>query len=186
MDMVCEKIPTSNHDFSKDPIEFVIKDEWLYANNTTLGADNGIGMALSLAILDNDLPHGPLELLFTVDEETGLTGANALKEKFLDSEILLNLDSEDENIYTVGCAGGIQTDVTLELANKTSHQMDRSLEIKVRELRGGHSGVNIGDQRGNAIIILAGVLQKLSENYSFTLVEMEGGTAHNAIPREPF
>ena len=116
MDMVCEKTPDSNHDFSKDPIELVYEGEWLKANKTTLGADNGIAIAIAMAIAENkSLKHPPLELLFTVDEETGLTGAQNLKPGFLKGKTLINIDSEDEGVFTVGCAGGKDTHIALDL-----------------------------------------------------------------------
>ncbi|MCK4890852.1 MAG: M20/M25/M40 family metallo-hydrolase, partial [Candidatus Aminicenantes bacterium] len=114
LDMVCEKTPDSDHDFTKDPIKLVYDGEWLTADRTTLGSDNGIAIAMAMAAaLDKDLEHPPLELLFTVDEETGLTGANALAPGFIEGKLLLNIDSEDEGVFTVGCAGGINTDLTL-------------------------------------------------------------------------
>lgn len=185
MDMVCEKTPDSSHDFSKDPIENIIDGDWLHGNNTTLGADNGIALAFGLEFArDKNISHPPLELLFTVDEETGLTGANALKDDFLDGKILLNLDSEEEGIFTIGCAGGKDTEIILPI-NYEKMQDDYLLyKIEVSGLMGGHSGQDITGHRANANKVLARVLQSIKEQYLFKIVNLSGGTAHNAIPRD--
>lgn len=184
LDMVCEKTPESKHDFTKDPIQFVQQGEWLKANQTTLGADNGIGVALSLALAEEKgVEHPALELFFTVDEETGLSGANSLKPGILEGRILLNVDSEDEGRFTVGCAGGKNTQIRLPLSFTDAPKNMSSYEVKVGGLTGGHSGVDIHLQRGNAIWLLARVLDKLAFS-KFLLIDIHGGSAHNAIPRD--
>jgi dipeptidase D len=187
MDMVCEKNSDKTFDFSKDPIQLKITGDLLTANGTTLGADNGIGLAISFAILeDKKLKHGPLEVLATVDEETGLTGAFAIKSEMLTGKIMLNLDSEDFGVITVGCSGG--GDSAIELPTKTQPVGSglESITIKVSGLRGGHSGVDIHEQRGNAIKLLTRLLWKASHTHQFSLADIKGGDKHNAIPRESY
>ncbi|HDQ15756.1 MAG TPA: aminoacyl-histidine dipeptidase, partial [Bacteroidetes bacterium] len=187
MDMVCEKNSDVEFDFKKDPIKLKLKGDVLTADGTTLGADNGIGLAMSLAILeDNKLKHGPLEALFTVDEETGITGAFALDSDMLTGKIMLNLDSEDFGVLTVGCAGGGDSQIYLPIKNQSIDGNLISMNIKVSGLRGGHSGVDAHEQRGNAIKLLARLLWKVKENYNFHLTEIKGGDKHNAIPREAY
>jgi len=184
LDMVCEKNKGVDHDFSQDPIELVREGNALMAAGTTLGADNGIAVATSLALMEDDsLRHGPLEFLFTVDEETGLTGAGKLKSDFLESDIMLNLDSEDEGVLFVGCAGGRDTVGTwkLDLTRAPSGAVPMSLHVK--GLVGGHSGLEIDKQRGNSIKILGRVLAELAE-LGVRLGAIEGGNKRNAIPRE--
>jgi len=184
LDMVCEKNKDKVHDFEKDPIEIVRKGNSLMANGTTLGADNGIAVATHLAIMeDKSLVHGPLEFLFTIDEETGLTGANNLKAGFLQSKTLINLDSEEEGAVYVGCSGGRNTDgvwtVKLEKApGKTVPMM-----LQVKGLKGGHSGLEIEKGRGNSLKILNRVLLALLEEGA-RVARIEGGNKSNAIPRE--
>ncbi len=183
MDMVCEKTPDSNHDFSKDAVKCLVDGDWMHADKTTLGADNGIALAMALAIAeDKSLKHPPLELLFTVDEETGLTGANFVAPNWFKGKILLNLDSEDEGIFTVGCAGG--KDTKIDFGVKRESFAGKVLELKVGGLLGGHSGVDVNTGRGNANIILARLLKNLSEKYDLRIVSISGGSAHNAIPRD--
>jgi dipeptidase D len=186
MDMVCEKNSDSHHDFSRDPIKVQIKGDILTAQGTTLGADNGIGIATSLAILeDTTIKHGPLEVLFTVDEETGLTGAFALNPDMLTGKLMLNLDSEDFGVITVGCAGGGDSQITLPISREKNHESGMtSLKIVVTGLRGGHSGVDIHEQRGNAIKILARILWTATQKFSLRVSDIQGGDKHNAIPRE--
>jgi dipeptidase D len=183
MDMVCQKQPDSAHDFSKDPIRLVERDGWICADGTTLGADNGIGIALGLAAaIESGLSHPPLELLFTVDEETGLTGATALAPEFLRGKRMLNLDSEEDS-FTVGCAGGEQTQI--DLSYKAGAVTNRVLcQLTVSGLRGGHSGVNIHEQRANALKLLTRCLATLRDSQDLRIVELSGGSAHNAIPRD--
>ena len=185
MDMVCEKTPESKHDFSKDPIKHVMNGDWLKADGTTLGADNGIALALAMVIAnDKTVVHPPLELLFTVDEETGLTGANYLKPGWLKGKILLNLDSEDEGIFTVGCAGGRDTKIEFKPEWKPFCADRVIFELKVSGLSGGHSGVDIKLQRGNANQILARILDLMTDVTPVKIGDIYGGSAHNAIPRD--
>jgi len=187
MDMVCEKNSDVKFDFSKDPIQLKINGDLLTANGTTLGADNGIGLAISLAILeDNKLRHGPIESLYTVDEETGLTGAFAIKSDMLIGKIMLNLDSEDFGVITVGCAGGGDSEIELPIKLQVVSSGVENIVVKVSGLRGGHSGVDIHEQRGNAIKILTRLLWKTSQKFDFFLFDIKGGDKHNAIPREAY
>ncbi len=183
LDMVNEKNSEVEHDFQRDPIRPVRRGEFLGAAGTTLGADNGIGVATALAVAEaRDLEHGPLELLFTVDEETGLTGAAALSPDLLKGQLMLNLDTEEENAIYVGCAGGRGQDISLPLRRATADGL-RFLEVHLRGLKGGHSGVDIHLQRGNAIQLLARVLLS-AQTIPFQLVALSGGNMRNAIPRE--
>jgi dipeptidase D len=185
MDMVCEKNSDVNHDFEKDAIRTKIEGEWVTAIGTTLGADDGIGVAAQLAILAaSDIEHGPIECLFTVDEETGLTGAFGLKPGFLKSEILLNLDSEDEGELFIGCAGGMDTVVSFELETEKAVPGNRWFELKVSGLRGGHSGDDIHKGYGNANKIINRILYRASEDYGLRLAKLEGGNLRNALARE--
>jgi len=185
LDMVCEKNEDKVHDFTKDPIELVREGNLLRANGTTLGADNGVGVAAALAVAeDRSLEHGPLEMLFTIDEETGLTGAQRLEPGFLESRILLNLDSEEEGEIFVGCAGGQDTTGSWQVAREAARPNMVALEIGVAGLRGGHSGLEIDKGRGNAVKIVNRVLLALVEGAAARLVSIKGGNKHNAIPRE--
>ena len=184
LDMVCEKNAGTKHDFSKDPIELVRKGNLMMANGTTLGADNGIAVATNLAIMeDTTLVHGPLEFLFTVDEETGLTGANMLESGFLGSQRLMNLDSEEEGAIYVGCSGGKDTTGVWTLALDPVPARTAGLEVTVSGLKGGHSGMEIDKGRGNAIKILNRVLLDLAA-MGGRLARIDGGNKRNAIPRE--
>ena len=185
MDMVCEKNADKVHDFENDPIRTIIDGEWLHADGTTLGADNGIGCAAELAILDSDdIEHGPIECLFTMDEETGMTGAMNLKPGFFNGKILLNLDSEDEGELFIGCAGGMGT--MAEFAYEKREATDDYLyfEVKVSGLKGGHSGGEIHIGLGNANKILTRYLYALEHELDWKLCSFQGGNLHNAIPRE--
>ncbi|HSS76618.1 MAG TPA: aminoacyl-histidine dipeptidase [Thermoanaerobaculia bacterium] len=187
LDMVTEKNAGTAHDFFKDPIIPRRDGDWVKATGTTLGADNGIGAATLLAILDaDDLIHGPLELLFTVDEETGLTGALDLDPTALDlkGRLLLNLDSEEEGTVTVGCAGGSTSQLFLPLENAPAPNGTTSLDVKLSGLKGGHSGMEIHLQRGNASKLLARVLFAAAQQTPFHLASFAGGNKHNALPRE--
>ncbi len=187
LDMVCEKNNRVKFDFDKDPIKTVVDGDWLHAEGTTLGADNGIGLAAALAVITSgDIEHGPLECLFTVDEETGLTGAKALKKGFMTGNILLNLDSEDEGQIFIGCAGGKGTVATFEYKAAPVPASGQYFRITVTGLNGGHSGCDIHKGLGNANKILARFLYRLQEEYPFTLAAIEGGNLHNAIPREAY
>ncbi len=184
LDMVCEKNSDKVHDFMKDPIELVVKGNVLMANGTTLGADNGIAVATMLAIAeDKSLVHGPLELLFTIDEETGLTGAANLQSDFLESKTMMNLDSEEEGALYVGCSGGRDTLGTWNVEFENAPATTTAMQLRVFGLRGGHSGLEIDKGRGNAIKILNRVLIKLSALGS-RLSAINGGNKRNAIPRE--
>ena len=184
LDMVGEKNSDVVHDFSKDEIQTEIKGEWVQAKGTTLGSDNGIGVAASLAVMEDDtLTHGPLEFLFTVDEETGLTGATKIESGFLKGKKLLNLDSEDEGEFTIGCAGGADSEISLSLKrNKGSN--GEPFQLKLFGFRGGHSGIDINQGRGNAVQLLARMLWHAMKEFSFELARMEGGNKRNAIARE--
>ncbi len=185
LDMVCEKNKDVDHDFSKDPIELVRDGEWITANGTTLGADNGIGAAAMLAVMESkDVVHGPLELLFTIDEETGLTGASGLDDSMLEGRILLNLDSEEDGVIYIGCAGGRDTEFFLKRDNQAPASGFVPVKVLVTGLQGGHSGLNIHEGRGNAIKLLTRMLWNLRETVDFQLAEIDGGNKHNAIPRE--
>ena len=184
LDMVGEKNSDVVHDFAKDPIRASIKGEWVQAEGTTLGADNGIGAAACLAVMeDKGLVHGPLEFLFTVDEETGLTGANKLAKGFLKGTMLLNLDSEEEGTFTIGCSGGADSVITRTLKRKKAAS-GNLYRLLISGLRGGHSGIDIHQGRGNAIKLLARMLGQAQKEHRFGLVQMEGGNKRNAIPRE--
>jgi dipeptidase D len=185
MDMVCEKTADSAHDFAKDPIRFVYDGDWLKADHTTLGADNGIALAMAMTLaLDEKAVHPPLELLFTVDEETGLTGANALQGDFIEGKILLNVDSEDEGVFTVGCAGGRDTRISLPLHYEDAPAGFVMARLKAGGMTGGHSGVNINEERANAIRVLVRTLMQIKSEFDLRLADISGGTAHNAIPRD--
>jgi dipeptidase D len=184
IDMVGEKNSDVEHDFNKDAIKAEIKGDWIQAIGTTLGSDNGIGLAASLAVMEDDsLEHGPLEFLFTVDEETGLTGATKIESGFLKGKKFLNLDSEDEGAFTIGCAGGADSEITLSLQRKKSKDGE-PYRLKIFGLRGGHSGIDIDQGRGNAIKLLSRILWQAMKEYEFGLVHMEGGNKRNAIARE--
>ncbi len=187
LDMVCEKNADKAHDFTKDPIELVRDGDVLRANGTTLGADNGVGVSAALAVAeDRSLQHGPLEMLFTIDEETGLTGAQHLEPGFVRSRILLNLDSEEEGEIYVGCAGGKDTLGVWTVAREPAKPNLVALQLRVTGLRGGHSGIEIDKGRGNALKIVNRVLLALAESAGARLVELRGGNKRNAIPREAF
>lgn len=185
VDMVCEKNEGTEHDFLKDPIKLRRDGDLLRATGTTLGADNGIGVAAGLAVMAaKDIAHGPLELLVTIDEETGLTGANNLKGGWLKAKYLLNLDSEEEGYLTIGCAGGIDTIATRKLSLGAPKAGAKAYRLKVFGLRGGHSGIDINGHRGNAIRLLSQVLVGLQSKFAFELASVKGGNKRNAIPRE--
>lgn len=184
LDMVCEKNKETVHNFLKDPIELVRKGNILMANGTTLGADNGIAVATNLAIMeDRSLQHGPLEFLFTIDEETGLTGAANLGSDFVASKTLMNLDSEEEGALYVGCSGGKDTIATWKAAYEASPAGCVAAELKVLGLKGGHSGLEIDKNRGNAIKIINRAIIGLIP-LGVRVASIDGGNKHNAIPRE--
>lgn len=185
IDMVCEKNKDTEHNFETDPIQTYIDGEWLRAKGTTLGADNGIGVATELAVLaSDDIKHGPIECLFTVDEETGLTGAFALKEGFMNGDILLNLDSEDDGELFIGCAGGANTTAIYPFPTEKAPQGWLFFRVSVKGLTGGHSGDDINKNRANANKLLNRFLVQTMQKYGMRLADIEGGNLHNAIPRE--
>lgn len=185
MDMVCEKNKETVHNFETDPIQTYVDGEWLKAKGTTLGADNGIGVATQLAVLAaTDIQHGPVECLFTVDEETGLTGAFALKEGFMSGDILINLDSEDEGELFIGCAGGAGTTAQFPCPMTAAPEGYFFFRVAVKGLTGGHSGDDINKNRANANKLLNRYLVQLMQQYDLHLAEIDGGNLHNAIPRE--
>jgi len=185
LDMVNEKNSDVQHDFSRDPIKPLLDGEYLTADGTTLGSDNGIGVAAMLAILEaQDLVHGPLEFLFTIDEETGLTGAGGLDPSLLSGKQLLNLDSEEEGSLTVGCAGGADTELHLTLETLPAPSKATAHRVRLFGLNGGHSGIDIHLQRGNAVQLLARMIHAIAHGTPGFLSEIQGGDKHNAIPRE--
>jgi dipeptidase D len=185
VDMVCEKNKGTEFDFDNEPIKVYRDGDWITAEGTTLGADNGIGLAAGLAVLEaKDLVHGPMEFLFTVDEETGMTGAKELKPGFLKADIMLNLDSEEDGTLYVGCAGGMDTAGHLDLKFSDAPSSHVALEFIVSGLKGGHSGLDIHSGRANAIKVLARAMQKVFGGHDAYLSTMAGGSKRNAIPRE--
>ncbi len=185
MDMVCDKLVDVDFDFQKDAIQTYIDGEWLKAKGTTLGADDGIGCAIELAILDaDDIEHGPIECVFTCDEETGLTGAHGMKADFMTGKMLVNLDSEDEGQIFVSCAGGQTIKVTFDFKREEAPKDFFFLEISLKGLNGGHSGDDIDKKRANAIKILTRFLFKEMFSYDIRLVSFNSGKMHNAIPRD--
>ncbi|MDH7516611.1 MAG: aminoacyl-histidine dipeptidase [Bacteroidota bacterium] len=185
VDMVCEKNKGTEFDFDTDPIRAYVEGEWVTADGTTLGADNGIGVAMALAVLEaRDLVHPTLEFLFTVDEETGLTGAKGLKPGFVHADIMLNIDSEEDGALYVGCSGGMDTAGVMVLEYEDAPAGYTALEIVVDGLKGGHSGLDIHAGRGNAIRFLARTLAALAKETDVRLAGISGGSKRNAIPRE--
>ena len=192
LDMVCEKNKDVDHDFSKDPIRVVVKDGFVSARGTTLGADNGIGVAAALTVLeDPEAIHGPLELLFTVDEEEGMSGARGLQDGEIEAKMMINLDTEDPHAVYVGCAGGESSHLRLPVRWVRPARPDRgevaateAFEVALKGLKGGHSGVDISLERANAIKLLGVILWVAGERVPFCLVSIRGGDKHNAIPRE--
>ncbi|PLX13204.1 MAG: cytosol nonspecific dipeptidase [Marinilabiliales bacterium] len=187
MDMVPQKNADTDHDFELHPIDAYIDGEWVTAKGTTLGADNGMGVAAAMSVLEaKDLEHGPVEALITMDEETGMTGAENLKAGVLDGDILLNLDSEDEGELYIGCAGGVDSMGVWDYKTETIEGENTTYNISVKGLRGGHSGLDINLGRGNANKIMNVLLVKATEKYGLRVAEINGGSLRNAIPRESF
>lgn len=185
VDMVCEKNSGTAHNFETDAIKPFIDDVWVRAEGTTLGSDDGIGIAAQMAVLTaTHLSHGPIECLFTVDEETGLSGAFALQSDFMSGNILLNLDSEDEGELFIGCAGGIDTVGTLNFISEAVPEGSFAIKLEVKGLQGGHSGDDIHKGRGNANKILNRFLQAASKIFKMRLASFNGGNLRNAIARE--
>ncbi len=187
LDMVPQKNSDKEHDFVNDPIEAYVDGDWVTANGTTLGADNGIGVSSAMAVLaSTTIKHGPVEVLLTATEETGMDGANGLKAGLLDADILINTDTEDEGVFSVGCAGGI--DVTATFKNKTK-KVDKkyaAYKLSITGLKGGHSGVDIHLGRGNANKVFFRILKAAGEQLGVKLSDIQGGSLRNAIPREAF
>jgi dipeptidase D len=185
MDMVCEKNNDVRFDFMTEPIRLKLEGDWLKADGTTLGSDNGIGLAAGMALAeDPEAVHGPLEILVTVDEETGLTGAAQLDASMLDGRVMLNLDTEELGELCIGCAGGGDSTITLPAKMTKAPDGAAAVRVKVGGLRGGHSGMDIPEQRGNAIKALARILWNIGQKHPLHLVRLDGGGVHNAIPRE--
>lgn len=187
LDMVPQKNSDNNHNFKTDPIEAYIDGDWVTANGTTLGADNGIGVAAAMAVLSSKtMEHGPIEALFTCDEETGMTGAFGLKPGVLDGDILMNLDSEDEGELYIGCAGGIDLNASFDYTAERIEEGDKAYKLTVKGLKGGHSGLDIRLYRGNSNKLLFRFMKKASEDFGMRIANVLGGSLRNAIPRESF
>jgi len=187
VDMVCEKNAGTDHDFSVDPIKLIVKDGWVTADGTTLGADNGIAVAMALAVLESkSIEHGPLEALFTIDEESALTGALELDPSIVDGTILFNIDSEEEGVFYIGCAGGVTTIGNMAVEEEITPKGHNSYELQVTGFKGGHSGAEIHEERGNAVSVAARILRDISSKIDLHIHNINGGGKHNAIPRETF
>ncbi len=183
MDMVDEKNNYTEHDFKNDPLKLRVVDNHLYATGTTLGADNGIAVAYALAVLDSDdIPHPPLEVLITVEEETGMLGAAAVDGRHFDGKMLINIDSEEEGTFLVSCAGGARQTVKLPLAYTQCE--GTAYMLSITGLKGGHSGIDINKERGNSNVLLGRTLQMLRHRFDFLITSLHGGSKNNAIPRE--
>jgi dipeptidase D len=184
VDMVCEKNKETKHDFENDPITMVRDNGWIKAKGTTLGSDNGIGVAAALSVItDKDVVHGPMEILLTIDEETGLTGATKVEPGFISGKILLNMDSEEDGAFYIGCAGGVDTLGTFNIEFEGLSPGMTAYELMVTGLRGGHSGLDINQGRANGIKLLARTLNQTS-SFDYRVAKLTGGRLRNAIPRE--
>ncbi|MFO7829070.1 MAG: aminoacyl-histidine dipeptidase, partial [Bacteroidales bacterium] len=187
LDMVPQKNSDIDHDFEKDPIQAYVDGEWVTAKDTTLGADNGIGVAAALAVLkSNEIEHGPLEVLLTIDEETGMTGARALKPGILDADILINTDSEDEGELYIGCAGGVDTNAKFYYKEESVPADTIAYRLDVKGMKGGHSGLDIALGRGNAAKVLNRFLFQVNKSLDIRLADIQVGNLRNAIPREGY
>ena len=187
IDMVPQANSDTKHDFATDPIDAFVDGEWVTARGTTLGADNGMGVAATMAVLQaTDLIHGPIEGLFTIDEETGMTGAFGLEAGVLDADILMNLDSEDEGELYIGCAGGIDGNLSLDYKTEAAPAGYSSFKLVVKGLKGGHSGMDIILGRGNSNKILFRVIKEATKLFDLRMSSVDGGSLRNAIPRESF
>ncbi|MFU8844489.1 MAG: aminoacyl-histidine dipeptidase [Bacteroidales bacterium] len=187
LDMVPQKNSDTKHDFEKDPIEAYVDGDWVKARGTTLGADNGMGVAAAMAVLESkELAHGPIEALFTIDEETGMTGANNLEPGLLKGDILINMDSEDEGELYIGCAGGIDTTVHFAYSEEPVPSGMQAFKLSVTGLKGGHSGLDIHLGKGNACLIMNETLQHAAHQFGLRLASIDAGSLRNAIPREAF
>ena len=184
VDMVCEKNKETKHDFDNDPITMVKEDGWIKAKGTTLGSDNGIGVAAALSIItDKDVVHGPVEILLTIDEETGLTGATKVEPGLIAGKILLNLDSEEDGAFYVGCAGGVDTLGTFNIEFENAPSGFTAFELMATGLKGGHSGLDINRSRANGIKVLTRALAHIGK-FDYRIAKIDGGSLRNAIPRE--
>lgn len=187
LDMVPQKNSDKSHDFTKDPITAIVDGEWVRADGTTLGSDNGMGVAAAMAVLEaTDIVHGPVEALFTSDEETGMTGAFGLKAGILKGDILMNMDSEDEGELYIGCAGGTNANVEFSYTAEKVPANHQAYKLSLTGLKGGHSGVDIALQRGNSNKILNRFLRSASQKFNLRISSIDGGSLRNAIPRESF
>ncbi len=187
VDMVCEKNADTEFDFNNDPINVYIDGDWVKAKGTTLGADNGVGVAMGLAVLESGMPHPDMEILCTLDEETGLTGAMTLGQDLLKtSDILINLDSEEDGHFTIGCAGGLNTLASFKYEADEVPADSVAYEVVVKGFKGGHSGIEIHDERGNAAKFLNRLLWNLANKFNIRVSSFNSGNKHNAIPREGF
>ncbi len=187
LDMVHQKNNSTVFNFDEDPIRMFIDGEWVRADGTTLGADNGMGVAAIMGVLaSQNIPHGPIEALFTIDEETGMTGAMGLKANVLTGDILLNLDTEDEGELCIGCAGGVDTTIDMEYIEEPTPENSVAYEININGLTGGHSGCDIHLQLGNANILMARILWEAAKKFNLSIAAFEGGSLRNAIPRESY
>ena len=185
MDMVCDKLVDVDIDFTKDPIETFVDGEWLRAKGTTLGADDGIGCAIQMAVLaDNTLEHGPIECVFTRDEETGLTGAHGMKAGFMTGDLLINLDSEDEGQFFISCAGGMTTNAKFTFEKEDASADYFFMKLSLKGLHGGHSGDDINKKFANGIKLLSRFIYLIDEKYDVRLASFDSGRMHNAIPRD--
>ncbi len=187
LDMVPQKNSDKKHDFEKDPIQTIIDGEWVKANGTTLGSDNGIGVAAAMSVLASEnVVHGPVEALFTIDEETGMTGVFGLKAGLLKGDILMNLDSEDEGELYVGCAGGINVSAVRNYAEESAPKGTAAYKVAAKGLKGGHSGVDIAMGRANSNKLMFRFLMQAESDFGIRLAEASGGDLRNAIPRESY
>lgn len=185
MDMVCEKNSDKIHDFTKDPIKLIVKGDYIYADKTTLGADDGIAMAYAMAILeDNTIEHPGLEVLITSDEESGMSGAMAVQAHYLNGKVVLNIDSEEEGKLLVSCAGGIRTKSTLPIEWIDKEKNTKEYTLVIKGLKGGHSGTDINLGRGNSNKLMGRLLKEITNGMKLKLVSLNGGSKNNAIPRE--
>ncbi len=187
IDMVPQKNSDVTHDFEKDPIQAYVDGEWVKARGTTLGSDNGIGVAAAMAVLEaKDIAHGPVEALFTVDEETGMTGAFGLKADALNGDILINMDSEDEGDLYIGCAGGVNTNMNFNYSEVAVPSGSIAYKISITGLKGGHSGLDIPLGRGNSNKIMNRLFWHVATDFELRISSIDGGSLRNAIPREAF
>ncbi len=187
LDMVCQKNADTDFDFDSEGIKMLVEGDWVRADGTTLGADNGIGVASIMTLLtSDDIPHPPLEALFTIDEETGMTGAQGLQGGLLDGKIMLNLDTEDDDELTIGCAGGVDVNVSGSYRVEAAGDNCTAYKLSVTGLTGGHSGMDIHLGRGNANKLMNRLLFETADKFTLRVAEIDGGGLRNAIPRESF